>query len=69
MSTEIVKYWVWDDNFVCNTANLKSQIENSKPYNGECFVYPMYNPDTGEIYEGATQEEISEQTLSKIALH
>ena len=66
MSTEIVKYWVWGDDFVCNIANLKAPIENSKPYNGEQFIKPIYNPQTNEVYEGATPEEIDEFNKSKI---
>lgn len=60
MFTEIAKYWVWSDDLVCNIANLKNPIENSKPYNGEQFIKPMYNPTTQEVYEGASESEIAE---------
>lgn len=60
MSIEIIKYWVWGDDFVCNTANLKVPIKNSKLYNGEQFISPKYNPITDTVYESATEEEIAE---------
>lgn len=64
-------YHLYNENFEITHAQFF--IEGEQPENAiyieNCnFIKPMVNPTTKEVYEGATPEEIEEQTNSKLAL-
>lgn len=62
-------YYLYNENFEITHAQFF--IEGEQPKNAvfieNCnFIKPMVNPETLEVYEGATPEEIAEQTQSQI---
>lgn len=65
-------YHIYNENFEITSAQFfeeGGQPENAIYIEVMDFIKPMVNPLTKNVYEGATPEEIAEQTLSKIALH
>ena len=64
-------FYFYNENFEITHAQffIEGQQPEKAIFIENCeFIKPMVNPSTKEVYEGATPEEIAEQTNSKLAL-